>query len=126
MYTDKVLEHFKSPRNQGVIKNASGVGEVGNPVCGDIMKIYIKVGEDKKGKEVIDDIKFETLGCGAAIATSSILTELAKGKDLKSAKKIDKDDIVKELGGLPDAKIHCSILAHQGLRKAIDDYMGKK
>lgn len=126
MYNDKVLDHFNNPRNQGVLADADAIGQVGNPVCGDIMKIYIKVGENKQGEKVIEDIKFETLGCGAAIATSSVLTELAKGKKLSEARQIDKMDIVKELGGLPKAKIHCSILAHQGLALAIDNYLNKK
>lgn len=125
-YTKKVLDHFKNPRNQGGIKNPDAVGEVGNPVCGDMMKIYLKVSKDKKGQEIIKDIKFETLGCGAAIAVSSILTELAKGKTLDQASKISKDKIVKELGGLPPAKIHCSMLAQDGLRKAIALYRGEK
>lgn len=126
MYNEKVLAHFKKPRNQGVIKDADGIGQVGNPVCGDIMKIYIKVGQNKSGDEVIKDIKFETLGCGAAIATSSMLTEMAKGKSIADALKIGKLDIAKELGGLPSVKLHCSILAHEGLAEAIKDYQQKK
>jgi len=122
MYTQKVLDHFKNPRNQGTIKDADGIGEVGNPTCGDIMKIYIKIGKN----EVIDDIKFETLGCGAAIATSSMLTEMAKGKTIDEALKIQKLDIAGELGGLPEPKLHCSILAHDGLQKAVEDYKQKK
>lgn len=125
MYNEKVLKHFQKPHNQGVIKDADGVGQVGNPVCGDIMKIYIKVGH-KKNKEIIDDIKFETLGCGAAIATSSMLTDMAKGKTLEEAGKIGKLDIANELGGLPPAKLHCSVLAHEGLAEAIKDYKNKK
>ncbi|HLD28053.1 MAG TPA: iron-sulfur cluster assembly scaffold protein [Patescibacteria group bacterium] len=125
MYSDKVLDHFRHPRNQGVIKDADGVGQVGNPVCGDIMKIYIRV-KDVKGQGVIKDIKFETLGCGAAIATSSMLTEMVKGKTIKEAVKIGKLDIANELGGLPKPKLHCSLLAHDGLQKAIDDYYNQK
>lgn len=125
MYNQKVLEHFQNPRNQGVIKDADGVGQVGNPICGDIMKIYIKVAKSKKGEEIIKDIKFETLGCGAAIATSSILTEMVKGKTIKEALKIGKLDIAKELGGLPPVKLHCSILAHEGLAAAVNDYRNK-
>jgi nitrogen fixation NifU-like protein len=125
MYNEKVLKHFQNPHNQGVLPDADGVGQVGNPVCGDIMKIYIKVGH-KKGKEIIDDIKFETLGCGAAIATSSMLTDMAKGKTLEEAGKIGKLDIANELDGLPPAKLHCSVLAHEGLAEAIKDYKNKK
>ena len=122
MYSEKVLDHFHHPRNQGVIKNADGVGEVGNPVCGDMMKIYIKVNSKN---ELIEDIKFETLGCGAAIATSSMLTEMAKGKTIEEAVKIQKLDIANELGGLPQPKLHCSILAHDGLAAAIKDYKSR-
>ncbi len=125
MYTDTVLDHFKNPRNQGEIKDPDGVGQVGNPVCGDVMKVYIKV-EEKKDNKYIKDIKFETLGCGAAIATSSMLTEIAKGKPLDDALAIKKQDIVDSLGGLPEAKIHCSILATEALKKAVDDYKSRK
>jgi len=121
-YTDKVLEHFKHPHNQGEIKDADAVGEVGNPVCGDVMKVYIKIGKNKKGQEIIKDIKFQTLGCAAAIATSSVLTDLAKGKTLDQAVKIGKNEIIKELTKLPPEKIHCSILADQALHKAIGIY----
>jgi nitrogen fixation NifU-like protein len=112
------MEHFRNPRNVGEVEDPDGVGEVGNPVCGDVMRITIKVAEDR-----IDDVKFQTLGCGAAIATSSIVTEMAKGMTLEEAASISKDDVVEELGGLPPAKIHCSILATDGLRAAIDDYL---
>jgi nitrogen fixation NifU-like protein len=125
MYNPKVLDHFRRPRNQGVIKDADGVGQVGNPVCGDIMKIYIKVAKNKKGEEVIKDIKFETLGCGAALATSSMLTVMAKGRAIEQALKIGKLDIAKELGGLPAVKLHCSMLAHEGLAAAVADYRQK-
>lgn len=121
MYNEKVLDHFQKPRNQGEIKDADGVGQVGNPTCGDIMKIFIKV-DKKSGVEVISDIKFQTLGCGAAIATSSVLTEMVKGKTIEDALKIGKLDIANELGGLPQPKIHCSILAHDGLIEAVKDY----
>lgn len=120
MYTEKVMDHFHKPRNQGVIKDADGVGQVGNPVCGDVMKLYLKIDQ-----EMIKDIKFETLGCGAAIATSSMLTEMAKGKSLTDALKIEKLDIAKELGGLPEVKLHCSILAHDALAAAIKNYREK-
>jgi len=126
MYTQKVLDHFQHPRNQGIIKNADGVGQVGNPVCGDVMKIYIKVAKDKKGNEIIKDIKFQTLGCGAAIATSSMLTDMAKGKKVSEALKIGKLDIAKSLGGLPENKLHCSILAHEGLAAAVKNYEKNK
>ena len=125
MYTEKVLDHFSHPRNQGEIKNAGGVGQVGNPVCGDVMKLYVKIGK-KGGKDAIKDIKFQTMGCGAAIATSSVLTEMAKGKTVEDALKIKKDDIVKFLGGLPKEKIHCSMLAVDALKKAIEDWKSKK
>ena len=125
MYSDKVLDHFNNPRNQGIIKNADGVGQVGNPICGDVMKIYVKISKHI-GKEIIEDIKFETLGCGAAIATSSMLTEMVKGKTIKEGLKVGKLDIAKELGGLPEPKLHCSILAHSGLKEAIKNYELKK
>lgn len=120
MYSKEVMEHFANPRNVGVVENADGVGEVGNPVCGDMMKITIRVEND-----VITDIKFQTLGCGAAIATSSITTEMAKGKTLKEALKITRDAVAKNLGGLPPNKMHCSNLAADGLHKAIEDYLKK-
>lgn len=132
-YSNKVINHFKNPKNQGVIKNADAVGEEGNPVCGDVMKIYLKIntpkdakrakGRQKLNKAVIKDIKFETLGCAAAIAVSSALTEMAKGKTLGQALKIKKDDIVKDLGGLPPTKVHCSMLGVEALAKAIRNYM---
>jgi nitrogen fixation NifU-like protein len=120
-YSKKMMEHFMNPRNRGKIKNPSGMGMVGNPICGDLMKIYIKV-KDKKGKEVLDDIKFETLGCASAIATSSMVTELAKGKTLEEAKKISKKDVADALEGLPPIKMHCSNLAEEALKGAIKDY----
>ena len=125
-YTKKVLDHFKNPRNQGEMKNPDGVGEVGNPVCGDMMKIYIKVGKNKKGQEIVEDIKFQTLGCGAAVAASSMLTDMAKGLTLDKAKLITREQIVKKLGGLPQTKIHCSVLAQEGLKKAIADFRGEE
>ncbi|MFH1822087.1 MAG: iron-sulfur cluster assembly scaffold protein [Patescibacteria group bacterium] len=123
-YSNKVLQHFKNPHNQGVIKNADAVGIVGNPVCGDVMKIYLKVDRQQNKVEdyIISDIKFETLGCAAAIAVSSALTDMAKGKTFKEAIKITKDEIVKDLGGLPAIKVHCSMLAVEALHKAIADY----
>lgn len=127
MYNKEVLEHFKNPHNQGSMDNADGIGQVGNPVCGDIMKIYIKVQDNpaKDGASIIEDIKFETLGCGAAIASTSMLTDLAKGKTLEDALKITKQDVVDALGGLPHVKVHCSLLAVDGLAKAIEEYKSK-
>lgn len=120
MYTKQVMKHFMHPRNVGEIKDASGVGEAGNVYCGDIMKMYIKVSKDK-----IKNIKFQTLGCAAAISTSSIATGLAKGKSIKDALKITNKEIVKGLGGLPPIKIHCSLLAIDALKEAIYDYLKK-
>ena len=119
-YTEIVKDHFFNPRNVGEIKDADGVGTVGNPTCGDVMTIYIKVKD-----EIIIDIKFKTFGCAAAIATSSILTEMAKGKMLDEALEITRDDVANELGGLPAIKLHCSNLAADALREAIKDYRKK-
>lgn len=124
-YTEKVLEYFRNPKNMGRIENPDGIGKVGNPICGDVMWIYIKVGKNEKGQEIIEDIKFETFGCAAAIATSSVVTELAKGKTLEEAEKISNRDVVEFLGGLPPIKKHCSLLAEEGLKAAIDDYRKK-
>ncbi len=121
MYSEKVMDHFNNPRNVGEIKNADGIGEVGNPVCGDIMKIYIKVKDNK-----ITDCKFRTFGCGAAIATSSIITEMVKGKQVDDALKISNKAVAEALGGLPPVKMHCSNLAADGLAKAIENYKLKK
>ncbi len=121
MYTEKVMEHFRNPRNMGEIPDADGIGTVGNPVCGDLMTIYIKVKDNK-----IADIKFKTFGCGAAIATSSMITELAKGKTLEEALKITRGDVAESLGGLPTIKMHCSNLAADGLHAAIEDYLKKR
>jgi len=121
LYSKKVLEHFRKPRNMGEIKDADGTATVGNPVCGDIMRLFIKVRDNK-----ISDIKFQTLGCGAAIASSSMLTTMVKGKSLAEAEKIEREDVAKELGGLPPVKIHCSVLAADALKKAIADYRKKK
>jgi len=120
-YTEKVIEHFQNPHNYGKIDNASGTGKVGNVVCGDVMYLYIKVNKD----EVIEDIKFETYGCAAAIATSSIVTDLVKGKTIKEALKIDSKKVVESLGGLPIIKTHCSLLAVDALVEAIRDYLEK-
>jgi len=121
MYTEKVMEHFRNPHNMGEIPNADGVGTVGNPVCGDMMTIYIKVKDNR-----IEDIKFKTFGCGAAVATSSMVTDLAKGKTLEEAMKITRGDVAEELGGLPPIKMHCSNLAADALHVAIDDYYKKQ
>jgi nitrogen fixation protein NifU and related proteins len=119
-YSTKVMEHFANPRNVGEIENPSGVGNVGNPVCGDIMRMYIKVEND-----VIIDTKFQTFGCGAAIATSSMATELIKGKRIDEALQITNKAVAEALGGLPAVKMHCSVLAEQALRGAINDYLQK-
>jgi len=121
MYSEKVMDHFRNPRNVGVIENASGIGHVGNPVCGDIMELYIKV---KDG--VITDAKFKTFGCGAAIATSSMVTELVKGKSVDEAIKVSNHAVAEALGGLPKIKMHCSVLAEDALKKAIQDYREKE
>ena len=120
MYSEKVMDHFKNPRNVGVIEDADGIGEVGNPTCGDMMKIYIKVEDDK-----IKDIKFQTFGCGAAIASSSMMTELAMGKTLDEAMDMTRDDVADNLDGLPPAKMHCSNLSADALKAAIEDYKKK-
>lgn len=117
MYSKKVMEHFQNPHNVGEMDDASAVAEAGNPICGDMMRFYIKVKDDK-----IDEIKFKTFGCGAAIASSSILTDIAKGKTLEEAFELKKEDIVEALGGLPPNKVHCSILGLDALRHAICEY----
>jgi nitrogen fixation NifU-like protein len=124
-YSPKVLEHFRNPHNFGSIKNADGVGEVGNMTCGDVMKLYIKVSKNESGKTFIKDIKFETLGCAAAIATSSVVTDLAKNKTLEDALKINNADVIKALDDLPTIKIHCSLLAADALIEAVYDYYQK-
>ncbi|HVO67617.1 MAG TPA: Fe-S cluster assembly scaffold protein NifU [Syntrophales bacterium] len=116
-YSEKVMEHFRNPRNVGEIENPDGVGKVGNPVCGDIMELYIKV-EDG----IITDAKFKTFGCGAAIATSSMVTELVKNKSVEDALKISNRAVAEALGGLPPIKMHCSVLAEEALKKALEDY----
>ncbi len=121
-YSQEVLEHFTNPHNQGVIKDPDGVGMVGNPVCGDLMKIYLKIKKNKKGDEIISDVKFETLGCASAIATSSMITDLAKNKTIVEAKKITRDDVADALNGLPPIKLHCSNLASEALVAAIENY----
>jgi nitrogen fixation NifU-like protein len=120
VYSDKVMDHFTNPRNVGEIPDADGIGKVGNPQCGDVMWLYIKVKDD-----IITDIKFKTFGCGAAIATSSMITELARGKTLEEAKKISRGDVAEALDGLPPVKMHCSNLAADALIEAIKDYEAK-
>ena len=120
-YNEKVIEHYSNPRNVGEIPDASGVGEVGNPVCGDIMKMYLKI---ENG--IITDVKFKTFGCGAAIATSSVSTELIKGKTVEDALKLTNKEVVNELGGLPPVKLHCSVLAEEAIKSAIADYYRKE
>ncbi len=124
-YSKKVIKHFKNPHNYGKMENPDGLGKVGNPICGDVMWLYIKVGKDKKGEEVLKDIKFETFGCVAAISTSSMITDLAKGKTLKEAIDISKDQLADSLDGLPPVKMHCSMLAIDALIEAIYDYLKK-
>jgi nitrogen fixation NifU-like protein len=128
-YTEKVIKHFQDPKNIGVIKDADGIGTVGNPKCGDVMKVYIKIAKRKaknaKKEEYIKDIKVQTLGCAAAIATSSVITELAKGKSIKEAMNLTNKDVVDDLGGLPPVKHHCSLLAEQGIKAAVSNYLNK-
>ncbi len=120
-YSEKVVDHYTSPRNVGKIEDASGIGEVGNPVCGDIMKMFIKVENN-----IIVDVKFKTFGCGAAIATSSISTEMIKGKSIEEALELKNTDVVESLGGLPPVKLHCSVLAEEAIHEAIADYYRKE
>jgi nitrogen fixation NifU-like protein len=124
-YSKEVMKNYMNPKNLGEIKNADGIGKIGNPTCGDIMWLYIKVEKDKKGNEIIKNIKFKTFGCTAAIATSSMITQLAKGKTLKEAEKITRNDVAESLKGLPPIKMHCSNLASDALRSAIKDYRKK-
>jgi nitrogen fixation protein NifU and related proteins len=121
VYSEKVMDHFKNPRNTGEMENPDGIGHVGNPVCGDIMELYIKVKDN-----VITDAKFKTFGCGAAIATSSMVTEMVKGKHIDDALKISNSAVAEALGGLPAVKMHCSVLAEEALKSAIDDYKSKQ
>ena len=118
MYSDKVLDHFSNPRNVGEMADANGVGEVGNQKCGDIMKIYLKIEND-----IIEDVKFQTFGCGAAIATSSMATELIKGKSIKEAMTLTNKAVVEALDGLPPVKLHCSVLAEEAVKEAINNYL---
>lgn len=120
LYSEKVMDHFRNPRNVGVIENADGVGEVGNAKCGDIMKIYLKIEND-----IIKDVKFETFGCGSAIASSSMATELIKGKPVSEAMSLTNKAVTEALGGLPAHKLHCSVLAEEAIQKALQDYYEK-
>jgi nitrogen fixation NifU-like protein len=120
-YSEKVMNHFSNPKNVGEIDNADGIGEIGNPICGDMMVFYIKVKNDK-----IEDVKFKTFGCGAAIAVSSVVSEMAIGKTLNEAMELNNNDVVKELDGLPKNKMHCSNLGTNALHRAIENYIMKK
>ncbi len=120
MYTETVMDHFRNPRNVGSMENADGVGQVGNPKCGDIMKIYLKINDD-----IIEDVKFETFGCGSAIASSSMATELIKGKSIDEAVELSNKAVIEALGGLPPVKVHCSVLAEQAVKSALFDYSQK-
>lgn len=120
LYSDTVMDHFRNPRNVGVIENPDGVGEVGNAKCGDIMKIYLKIGGER-----IEDVKFETFGCGSAIASSSMATEMIKGKSLKEALELTNRAVAQALDGLPPHKMHCSVLAEEAIKAAIEDYYSR-
>ena len=122
LYSDKVMDHFRNPRNVGVIEDADGIGEVGNNMCGDIMKIYLKVSDDG----IIEDVKFETFGCGSAIASSSMATELIKGKPISEAMELTNKAVAEALDGLPAHKMHCSVLAEEAIQAALEDYQNKK
>ena len=122
MYTEKVMDHFRNPRNVGEIENADGVGEVGNAKCGDIMKIYLKINDDN----IIEDVKFQTFGCGSAIASSSMATELIMGKHVNEAVELTNKAVIEALGGLPPVKVHCSVLAEQAIKSALYDYAQTK
>ena len=126
MYNEKVMREFKHPKNFGEIKNADSIGKVGNPVCGDVLEIFLKIGKNKKGEEVIRDIKIKTFGCVVAIANASVLTQLAKGKTIGEAEKLEKKDILEKLGDVPPVKIHCSLLAIDALKEAIKNYKENK
>lgn len=123
MYSEKVMEHFRHPHNMGEIENPDAQGEVGNPVCGDMMKVTMKINPETR---IIEDIKFKTFGCVSAIACSSVTTDILKGKTIDDAKKLTKQDIVNELGELPAIKLHCSILSNEAIQKAIEEYEGKQ
>ena len=121
LYSEKVMDHFRNPRNVGVIEDANGIGEVGNAKCGDIMKMYLKIEDD-----IIKDVKFETFGCGSAIASSSMATELIKGQPVSEAMKLTNEAVAEALDGLPDYKMHCSVLAEEAIKSALEDYESRK
>ena len=125
MYSEKVMEHFRNPIHMGEIPNPDGIGKVGNPVCGDLMWVYIKVGKDKDGEEFLEDIKVKTFGCVAAISSSDVLCDIVKGMKLKEAAKVTNKAVLDRLGEMPEQKIHCSVLAATGLKRAIEDYRKK-
>lgn len=120
LYSEKVMDHFRNPRNLGVLEDANGIGQVGNAKCGDIMKMYLKIEDD-----IVKDVKFETFGCGSAIASSSMATELIKGKPVEEAMKLTNQAVAEALDGLPDYKMHCSVLAEEAIRSALDDYQSR-
>ena len=122
LYSEKVMDHFRNPRNVGVIEDANGIGEVGNAKCGDIMKMYLKIDEN----DVITDVKFETFGCGSAIASSSMATEMIKGQPVSEAMKLTNAAVAEALDGLPDYKMHCSVLAEEAIKSALEDYQSRK
>ena len=121
LYSEKVMDHFRNPRNVGVIEDADGIGEVGNAKCGDIMKMYLKIDDD-----IVTDVKFETFGCGSAIASSSMATELIKGQPLSEVKKLTNKAVAEALDGLPDYKMHCSVLAEEAIQSALEDYARRR
>ncbi len=121
LYSEKVMDHFRNPRNVGVIEDANGVGEVGNAKCGDIMKMYLKIEND-----IVEDVKFETFGCGSAIASSSMATEMIKGKPLSEVRELTNKAVAEALDGLPDYKMHCSVLAEEAIKSALEDYEKRK
>ena len=121
LYSEKVMDHFRNPRNVGVIEDANGIGEVGNAKCGDIMKMYLKIEDD-----IVRDVKFETFGCGSAIASSSMATEMIKGKPLSEVMQLTNKAVAEALDGLPDYKMHCSVLAEEAIRSAVEDYQKRK
>ena len=124
LYSDKVMDHFRNPRNVGVLEDADGIGEVGNAKCGDIMKIYLKI-TGERGSEIVEDVKFETFGCGSAIASSSMATELIKGKPLADALTLTNKAVTEALDGLPAHKLHCSVLAEEAIRSAVKNYFDR-
>ena len=121
LYSEKVMDHFRNPRNVGVIEDANGIGEVGNAKCGDIMKMYLKIEND-----IVEDVKFETFGCGSAIASSSMATEMIKGKPLSEVRELTNKAVAEALDGLPDYKMHCSVLAEEAIKSALEDYEKRK